>query len=290
MKNRWNLIRKFVGNPHMLLIALIANLLTFTAAWAFCVKIKNYSPVDAFWAFCIGSTAMYYLLFQSNLQPRSLVAAILITTWSLRLTYHLTRRVMKHRHQEDPRYQKLRAHWGSREKPMFYLFFLGQALSVVILAFPFYLIAKDSGHGFGFLPILGTVIASMGLLGETIADKQMSSFKHTHPDPKAVCQTGLWRYSRHPNYFFESVIWCGFFIFAIGSPWGWTSIYAPVMITYLLLKVTGIPPTEAAALQRKGDAYRTYQLTTPAFIPKFNLPFLAQRLKNTDRHPPNTPE
>jgi steroid 5-alpha reductase family enzyme len=274
----------------MLLIALIANFLIFTAAWAFCVKIKNYSPVDAFWAFCIGLTAVYFLLYQSDLEIPSLVAGVLITAWSLRLGYHLYRRISKHLAVEDPRYQKLRAHWGTRQKPMFFLFFIGQALSVFILAVPFYLIASDPAPSFDLFPILGTVITVIGLLGETIADKQMSSFKHTNSDPKALCRVGLWKYSRHPNYFFESVIWLGFFIFSLGSPWGWTSIYAPVIITYLLLKVTGIPPTETSALQRKGEAYREYQRTTSAFFPKFKFQisnFNQDKLRNK---PPNIPE
>jgi steroid 5-alpha reductase family enzyme len=95
----------------------------------------------------------------------------------------------------------------------------------------------------------------------------MAGFKARNKDSRAVCQDGLWNYSRHPNYFFEAVIWSGFYIFACGSEWGWTAVHAPVAIIYLLLRVTGIPPTEAAAVLRKGDAYRNYQKTTSAFVP-----------------------
>ena len=95
----------------------------------------------------------------------------------------------------------------------------------------------------------------------------MSAFKASNSNSKAVCQDGLWRYSRHPNYFFEAVIWLGFYLFACGSEWGWAMVHAPAMIIYLLLRVTGIPPTEAAAVIRKGDAYRRYQKSTSAFIP-----------------------
>ena len=252
----------------MLFIALIANLIIFTAAWAFCVKMKNFSPVDAFWAFCIGLTAVFFLI----LSPRNtttLVASVIIALWSIRLGYHLSRRIAKHHPSEDSRYQKLREIWSGKVNSMFLLFFLGQALSVFLLALPFYLIAADPNPRFDLFPILGTLIASIGLIGETIADRQMSTFKASNPDPKSICQVGLWNYSRHPNYFFESIIWIGFFVFALGSPWGWTTIYAPVIITYLLLKVTGIPPTEASAILRKGDAYREYQRTTSPFIPRF---------------------
>ncbi len=254
----------------MLFFALIANLIIFTAAWAFCVKIKNFSPVDAFWAFCIGLTALFFL-FTKNPSTQPFIAGILISAWSVRLGYHLTRRIAKHHPSEDSRYQKLRAIWNGKVNSMFLLFFLGQALSVFLLALPFYLIAADPNPTYDLFPILGTLIACIGLIGETVADRQMSTFKAANPDPKSICQIGLWKYSRHPNYFFESIIWIGFFIFALGSPWGWVSIYAPVIITYLLLKVTGIPPTEASALLRKGDAYREYQRTTSPFIPSFKF-------------------
>jgi len=245
---------------------LIANLIIFTAAWAFCVKIKNFSPVDAFWAICIGLSALVFLLAE-NPNPRQITAAILIGAWSARLGYHLARRIAKHHPDEDTRYEKLREVWSGKVNSMFLLFFLAQALSAFALAFPFHLIAADPDPTFTPLSIIGTIVTLTGLIGETIADKQMSAFKAEDPSPKSICRKGLWKYSRHPNYFFESVIWIGFFIFAAGSPWGWTTIYAPAIITFLLLKVTGIPPTEASALKRKGEAYREYQRTTSAFIP-----------------------
>lgn len=250
----------------MLTAALIANLLIFTAAWAFCVRIRNFSPVDAFWALCIGLTSLFFLLPQ-NPNPKQITAAILIGAWSARLGFHLAKRIAKHHPDEDTRYEKLREVWEGKVNPMFLLFFQGQALSVFLLALPFYLIAADPDPTFGPLAIAGAIVALTGLIGETIADRQMSAFKASDPDPKSVCRKGLWKFSRHPNYFFESVIWTGFFLFAAGSPWGWTTIYAPAIITFLLLKVTGIPPTEASAVKRKGEAYREYQRTTSAFVP-----------------------
>jgi steroid 5-alpha reductase family enzyme len=111
------------------------------------------------------------------------------------------------------------------------------------------------------------MVAVVGIVGESVSDSQMSRFKARNPDSKAVCQEGLWRYSRHPNYFFEAVIWSGIYVYTCGSEWGWAMIHAPATIIFLLLKVTGIPPTEAAAVRRKGDAYRRYQKTTSPFIP-----------------------
>lgn len=251
----------------MLIAAIIANLIVFAAAWAWCVKLKNYSPVDAFWALGTGLTSIFFLLGNPPAGGKEIVAALLIGAWSLRLGRHLTKRIARHHPEEDTRYVKLREIWLGKTNPMFLLLFLGNAILVFLLALPFHIIAADPDPAFGALSIIGTLVTLTGLIGESIADWQMSAFKSSDPDPKSVCQRGLWKYSRHPNYFFESVIWTGIFVFACGSPWGWTTIYAPAIITFLLLKVTGIPPTEASALKRKGEAYREYQRTTSAFIP-----------------------
>jgi steroid 5-alpha reductase family enzyme len=149
----------------------------------------------------------------------------------------------------------------------FFWFFQGQAVSVIFLVLPFLLIAVDSDRSWSYWESIGLIVALIGISGEGLADSQMSHFKKSNHDLKAVCQSGLWKYSRHPNYFFEAVIWLGFYLFACGSEWGWTMIHAPAVIVYLLLRVTGIPPTEAAAVLRKGDAYRNYQKTTSPFIP-----------------------
>lgn len=255
----------------MLVIAFIANLLLFAIAWAWCVKLRNFSPVDAFWAFGIGMTSLFFLFGDTPVDAKRITAGIFIAAWSLRLGRHLAKRIAKHHPEEDSRYTKLREVWKGRENSSFFWFFQAQAVSVFLLALPFQIVAADSASSWHILHILGAVIAACGLIGEALADKQMANFKASDPDPTSICQNGLWKYSRHPNYFFESIIWTGIFIFAAGSPWGWTTIYAPVTITFLLLKVTGIPPTEASALKRKGEAYREYQRTTSPFIPKFKF-------------------
>ncbi len=247
-------------------IVLLANCLLFSVAWAYCVKIKNFSPVDAFWAFAIGLTAVFFLLWQSP-NTKQITAALLIGAWSARLGFHLAKRIAKHHPDEDSRYTKLREIWHGKENPLFFLFFQAQAFSVFLLALPFYLVATDPDPSWAPLTIIGAIVAIIGLIGETIADKQMSAFKAHDPHPTSICRKGLWNYSRHPNYFFESVIWFGYFLFAAAAPHGWIAVYAPVIITYLLIKVTGIPPTEASSLKRQGEAYRDYQRTTSPCLP-----------------------
>ena len=241
--------------------------LIFAAAWMFARRWDNYSIVDAVWALGIGLLGVLWLAACGDGSPKILLAGGMLLMWSLRLGLHLERRIRRAHPEEDARYAKLREVWTGRVPAAFFWFFQGQAVSVALLALPFLLIAVDSDRSWSFWESAGLAVTLIGISGEALADAQMSRFKSGKPGASEICREGLWRYSRHPNYFFESVIWLGFYTYACGSAWGWTTFHAPVIITFLLLKVTGIPPTEASAVRRKGDAYRLYQKTTSAFIP-----------------------
>ncbi len=245
-------------------IALMTGL--FFVGWLWACKVDNYSLVDALWAFGIGITAVLWLAL-GDWSLKHAVAAAMVGVWSFRLGWHLQRRIRKHYPDEDSRYVKLREVWKGNVAAKFFWFFQAQALSVVLLALPFLMIARDADSRWGVFETIGLIVWMIGILGEATADAQMAGFKKANQSSSAVCQDGLWFYSRHPNYFFEAVIWCGFYLFACGSPMGWATFHAPGLITYLLLFVTGIPPTEAAAVLRKGDAYRRYQKSTSSFIP-----------------------
>jgi steroid 5-alpha reductase family enzyme len=122
------------------------------------------------------------------------------------------------------------------------------------------------------------------ITGEALADAQLAAFKRDAANRGRVCEAGLWRYSRHPNYFFEWLIWVAYFVFAVGSPWGWVALIGPASILYLLLRVTGIPMTEEQSLRSRGDAYRRYQRTTSAFIP-----WLPKKPEASDQKPAASP-
>ena len=241
-------------------------LIVFLISWEWARRIDNYSLVDAVWAIGIGVTGVTWLGFSQG-DPKHWVAGAMVVLWSLRLGWHLQRRIRKHHPEEDSRYTKLREAWKGRVASTFFWFFRAQAVSVILLALPFFVVARNPHSIWSLWESAGVVLWVVGIVGEATADRQMSAFKSRNNDSAAVCQEGLWYYSRHPNYFFEGVIWLGFYIFACGSEWGWTTVHAPVIMIYLLLRVTGIPPTEAAAVLRKGDAYRRYQKTTSAFVP-----------------------
>ena len=110
---------------------------------------------------------------------------------------------------------------------------------------------------------------AVAIVGEAAADRQLDRFKRDPANRGRLCDVGLWRYSRHPNYFFEFVIWISYALYAAGSPFGWSGIVSPALILYFLFRVTGIPLTEAQALRSRGEAYRRYQETTSVFVPWF---------------------
>ena len=258
----------------------------FALAWVSALRVNNYSWVDAIWAFGVGMLGWIWLGSVGGFGLKQVGAGVILGFWSLRLGWHLQRRIRRIHPEEDARYAALREVWAGREKSAFFWFFEMQAISVILLALPFWCIAVDSDRSWSGWECVGSIISFLGIAGEGIADWQMSRFKARGGGSKAVCTEGLWRYSRHPNYFFEAVIWVGFYVYACGSEWGWATIHAPVMIIFLLLKVTGIPPTEAAAVRRKGQAYRIYQQTTSSFIPWPPKPLISSNIV-ADEHDPH---
>ena len=254
----------------LFLTGLTIAALYFFVTWLVSVKIKNYGLLDAAWSYGVAILAPLYAWMGPGDSTRKWAATAIGVAWSLRLGTHILTRVISHHPVEDARYQTLRARWPGAG--MFLLFFELQAVLVVIFSLPFLLMAFNTTPALKAVEVIGLAIALAALGGEALADAQMKRFKADPAHKGGVCQDGLWRYSRHPNYFFEFMIWVGFFIAALGSPWGWTMIICPLLMLQFLLKVTGIPLTEEHAVRSKGDTYREYQRTTSAFIPWFRKP------------------
>jgi len=127
----------------------------------------------------------------------------------------------------------------------------------------------DTRVQWGWCDLLGFLLWVIAICGESLADRQLDAFKANPANRGKVCESGLWYYSRHPNYFFEWLIWVAFFLFALPAPWGWATIVAPALMLFFLLRVTGIPYTEQQSLRSRGAAYRQYQRSTSAFVPWF---------------------
>jgi steroid 5-alpha reductase family enzyme len=240
-------------------------------------RLDNYGIVDIAWSYAFAGLAIGYAVFGTGWAPRRALLAALATLWSLRLGTHLYRRVMSHHPVEDGRYVQLRKDWAGNFAPRMFAFFQMQAASVVLLGVPFLLPALNSTPQLHWLEFAGAALWLVALSGEALADAQLAAFKRDPANRGRVCDAGLWRYSRHPNYFFEWLVWVAYFVFALASPGGGFAVIGPASILYLLLCVTGIPLTEQQSLRSKGDAYRRYQATTSAFVP---WPRKAEKLKD----------
>ncbi len=239
----------------------------FTLTWLLSLKLDNFSFVDVTWSYSLAFLAPMYAVSGQGFLGRRLLGGAMALIWSVRLGSYLFGRVARHHPHEDVRYQVLRANWKGSLARTFFWFFQAQALLILLLSAPVLLACLNPSPHLSWVEWLGAAVWLAGLCGEAVSDAQMAAFKRGPSSKGKVCQAGLWRYSRHPNYFFESLVWWGFWLFACGSPWGWITIYAPLLILYFLLRVTGIPLTEKCAVESKGEAYRGYQRTTSAFIP-----------------------
>jgi steroid 5-alpha reductase family enzyme len=220
--------------------------------------------VDIAWAAGVGGLGVAYALFAEGLFERRMILIGVISIWSARLAFFILRRVLSM--PEDGRYQTLKTEWGEAAEKKMFRFYQMQAIGVVLFSIPV-LIAAYNDQPLGWTDYLGIGFAMTGVLGESIADLQLNRFRKNPANQGKVCQHGLWRYSRHPNYFFEWLYWWSFVLLAIPYPWGWLTLIGPLLMWYFITQVTGIPPTEAQALKSRGEAYRQYQQTTNAFFP-----------------------
>jgi steroid 5-alpha reductase family enzyme len=253
----------------LLLTALAALCVAFALLYLVARRIDNYGIVDIAWSYAFAALATFYALAGPGWPLRRALIASLAVVWSLRLGTHLAIRVIGHHPTEDGRYIQLRKDWAGNFVPKMFGFFQLQAGTVVLLGAAFILAALNPTPALHPLEYVGAALWLLAISGEALADAQLAAFKKNPVHKGQVCAVGLWRYSRHPNYFFEWLIWVSFFIFSLASPYGWIAFIGPASILYLLLRVTGIPLTEEQSLRSRGDAYRRYQQTTSAFIPWF---------------------
>lgn len=255
-----------------LLAVLGAAVVVFAILWAIQTRTKDAGVVDVGWSGSLGLAAIFCAATGAGDDGRRVLVAVMGGVWGLRLAYHLlTDRVLRssgtHTH-EDGRYLELRRKFGSRINAFLFWFFQAQAVSVALLAAPFALAASDAGP-LGWVDYAAAALWVVGLVGESIADHQLKVFKREPGSKGKTCRAGLWRYSRHPNYFFEWLMWCSFAVLALGASWGGLALLAPLTILILVTKVTGIPPTEKRSILSRGDDYRRYQQETSAFFPWF---------------------
>lgn len=235
------------------------------ALWLRQKRTLNAGWVDVAWTFGVGGLGVAYALTQPGWPARRWLIGVLIGIWALRLGVHLWQRVASEA--EDGRYASLRRKFGAHADRWFFWFFQAQALMALLLSLPVFLLSRSDLSAWRVWDGLALGLWITSLVGEAIADRQLRVWRHSKHGRGKTCRTGLWRYSRHPNYFFEWLHWLAYPVMAIGMTGGWWLWLAPLGMWYLIRHVTGIPPTEEQSLRSRGEDYRNYQRTTNAFFP-----------------------
>ena len=243
------------------LLALAVLVMGF--GWDWQRRRRNAGIVDVLWSAGLGGAAVLAAALGSGAAAPRLLVGVCGGLWGLRLALHLWRRVRGE--SEDGRYRALRAHWGSDELKWLALFQL-QALLVALFAVPFVIGAGNTSPR-PFWLVAGAAWWCLSVAGESLADAQLARFRADPVNRGRTCRAGLWRYSRHPNYFFEWLHWFAYAAFAVGAPQGWAALAGPLVMYVFLRYLSGIPFTEAQALRTRGDDYRDYQRRTSMLFP-----------------------
>jgi len=244
-------------------LALVTPVLVW--AWLRQRRTANAGVVDPIWSGAIGVLALGYALALDGWGPRQSIVGAIAGVWSARLTWHLARRVATE--PEDGRYTMLRRDLGDGFQRWILWWFLGQGLLAVLLSWAMLVPATAELEGLRAWDLAAILLAVVALGGEAVADRQLATWREDPANAGRTCRAGLWGWSRHPNYFFEWLHWLAYPLLSVGLPLGWTVWFVPALMLLLVLKVTGIPPTERRSIERRGDDYRAYQGSVSAFLP-----------------------
>lgn len=251
---------------YMLMTGAVSVTLMFFMIWVIHLFLKNAGVVDVGWGLGFIILCGIYIVLGEGFNLRNTLFFLMVALWGMRIVLFLINRLASDR-EEDRRYQKIRNEWGGNIALKFLFFFEFQAILQIILAVPFMIVSLNTNPGITFIEIMGVVLFVAALIGETAADEQLHRFKKEPDNKGKTCDVGLWYYSRHPNYFFEWLVWMGIFVFALGSPYGWVAFTSPLLMYYLMIYVSGVPLAEEQSLKSRGENYKLYQKTTSMFFP-----------------------
>lgn len=255
---------------YLLAANLILSAAFFLVLWGVSIAIRDPSFIDSWWALGVIVLAWSSYLQPDVPTPHGLLLASLASVWGLRLGVYLFWRWRKHG--RDRRYERMFANaqrkrgWSFATTSLLFVF-APQMLLQLIVALPVQISqVGDNPHAFGPLALAGAALACFGILYEAVADAQLARFKADGANAGKVMQRGLWRYSRHPNYFGDLCTWWGLYAIACETPYGAWSLPGPLLLTFLLTRVSGAPTTEPH-LQKTRPDYEAYKQRTSSFIP-----------------------
>jgi steroid 5-alpha reductase family enzyme len=245
-----------------------AAMVIMAFAWLIGRRLKNASSLDVGWSYGFAVVVCMYAVMGSGDPLRKWLLAGMVTLSSLRRGTSLLLDIIRHHPEEGQRYAMLREQFPKRPWLMLFGYSQYQAALIGLLSAPLAIICSNPSPALSGVEVAASILWVAAICGEAAAGFQSMRFRSDPKNSGKACDAGLWRYSRHPDYFFEWLIWTAYFFFALGSPWGWTTIYCPLLVLYSLTRVSGIPLAEARSLRLLGDEYRRYQHTTAAFFPR----------------------
>jgi len=258
--------------PYLEALAVIALSLSILMAGAWMVQQRtgNSGLVDTIWTFSLGLVGVGSALWPvegTAPNARQWLVAGLVAIWSLRLGVHIAVRTAAIT--DDPRYAAFAREWGADTPRKMFVFLQNQGLGSIPLAFSIFVAAHFPHAVLRPQDYLAALVLLLGIAGEALADAQLKHFRENPGNQSRVCDVGLWRWSRHPNYFFEWLGWLAYPLIAISPdyPWGWATLLAPAFMYWILVYVTGIPPLEEQMLRSRGERYSDYQSRTSIFFP-----------------------
>lgn len=250
------------------LVGLGVILTALTLVWVLSVKLRDASIADVCWGSGVVLQVWLYRLLSPTLTPRSWLVAILITLWGARLSLHIFRR--NRGKGEDPRYRAMRAAQGSAFwwRSLLTVFWLQGAI-LWFVALPV-LVAVHAARPAALTTVdgLGVVLFAVGFGFEVVGDYQLERFRSQPSNRGKVLDGGLWRYTRHPNYFGDATLWWGLYAIAAATTGGWLTVLSPALMTFLLMRVSGVTLLENG-LRASKPGYDAYIARTPAFFPWF---------------------
>lgn len=252
----WHLLLTHTG-------IILAVIVAYVTVWfVVALFLKRNDVADIAWGLGIALVGMTTFALAPSLRLEIMAALVLF--WGLRLSYHIYKRVAGHS-EEDYRYAAWRREWKHFYLRSYGQVFLLQGFLMIVVGYSLVHVSAFAATPLNALDLLGVLVWLVGFAFEVIGDRQLRQFIASKPEKGAVLDTGLWRYSRHPNYFGEVTQWWGIWLLALSVPYGWIAILSPLAITFLILKVSGVPMLENKLMQN--PAYREYAKRTSVLVP-----------------------
>lgn len=249
---------------NIILISVITVFIFMMIMFTIAQLIKNNSIVDIGWGigFVLIAAALFFT--EERIDTKDIILSIMILFWGVRLATHILLRASGK--PEDFRYAQWRKDWGDKAVINAFLkVFMLQGILMLLIAYPIMVVFYSYDASIGLISYTGLAIFVIGFLFESVGDYQMTAFKKDPANKGKIITSGVWKYSRHPNYFGEAFLWWGIWIFTIGSELYLTALFSPLLINFLLVKVSGVPMLEKKYEGR--DDWEAYKKITPTFIP-----------------------